>query len=179
MLHHNFFAANNGTTSTCTVNYGRTTAPSPGQAPGPGAFGFVPPVGSVAIDPMSLGLFPGGSTNALLGPNASQITFSFSPTPNLPQGFPTAHTLGSIVGPLSARAGGASFNGLYVFDIFGLPSLAAAYAATSPSGMPVAATVTYPSSLPVNCGGPLADPPLAGPIPPPPGPVPAITRGVE
>ena len=142
---------NPGTTSTCTVRYGRTTAPAPGQAPGAGAFGFVPPKGSVAIDPMAVGLFPGATTNALLGPSASQITFSFSPAPNLPQGFATTHTLGSVVGPASVRGGGSQFHGLYDFDIFGLPSLAAAYAATSPAGVPVAVTVTYPSSLPINC----------------------------
>jgi RHS repeat-associated protein len=170
--------ANNGSqsqTSACTVTNGRTTAPSPEQMNrlGAGPFG-VPPVGSVAIDPWALGLLPGKQTNALLGPNASQITFSFSPVPNLPQGFPTTMTLGSIVGPASVRAGGSQFNGLYVFDIFGLPSLAAANAATSPPGAPVGVTVTYPSSLPVNCGGPLSDTP---PVPPPPtAPVPAFRR---
>jgi hypothetical protein len=164
-------------TSTCTVNYGRTTGVGPGQATGQGAFGFVPPSGSVAVDPMALGLFPGGSTNALLGPNASQITFSFNPTPNLPEGFSTTLTLGDILGG-PVRAGAASFNGLYDFDIYRMPSLAAAYAATSPPGVPVAVTVTYPSSLPINCGGPIADPPLSGPIPSP-GPVAAFSGGVR
>jgi len=169
--------ANNGTpqsgTSACTVDFGRTTAVGPNQATGVGAFGFVPPSGSVAIDPWALGLLPGKQTNALLGPNASQITFSFNPTPNLPQGFPTTLTLGDIVGG-PFRAGASQFNGLYDFDIYRMPTDAAAYAATSPSGAPVAVTVTYPSSLPINCGGPLADTP---PVPPPPtAPVPAFRR---
>ena len=161
-------------TSTCTVSNGRTTAPAPGQATGPGALGFVPPAGSVAIDPMALGLFPGGPTNARLRANASQITFSFSPPPNLPPGFPTTLTLGDVVGPESVRAGGSNYNGLYDFDIYGVPSLAAAYAATSPPGQAVSVRVTFPSSLPINCGGPLADP-----IPPlPGGEIPAVRRAV-
>ncbi len=168
-------APSNGT-STCTILNGRTTGIAPGQAPGVGAFGFVPQAGSVAIDPWSLGLPPGGSTNALLGPNASQITFSFSPAPNLPQGYPTTITLGSIVGPKSVRAGGANFDGFFDFDFYGLPSLAAAYAVTS---QPVAVTVTYPSSLPISCNGPSVDSPLTGPIPPPPGPVPALRGALE
>jgi len=168
-------APNNGT-STCTISNGRTTGIAPGQAPGAGAFGFVPPQGSVAIDPWALGLPPGGSTNALLGPNASQITFSFSPAPNLPQGYPTTITLGSIVGPASVRTGGANFNGLFDFDFYGLPSLAAAYAVTSPAGVPVSVTVTYPSGLPISCNGPALDSPIQGPLPSPPGPVPAVSR---
>jgi hypothetical protein len=158
--------ANNGPqTSTCTVSNGRTTAVSPQQEQnlGAGPFG-VPPAGSVAIDPWALGLLPGANTNNLLRPYASQITFTFSPTPNLPSGFPTTLTLGSIVGPPSVRVGGSQFNGLFVFDIFGLPSNAAVGAATSPPGLAVAVTVTYPSSLPINCGGPIWDP-----IPPSPG----------
>jgi RHS repeat-associated protein len=172
-------SSTNSQTATCSLTFGRTTAPGPDQATGTGAFGFAPPNGSVAIDPWALGLFAGPQTNALLGANASQITFSFNPTPKLPQGFPTTLTLGSIVGPKSERAGGSQFNGLYVFDIFRLPSLAAAYAATSPPGVPVAVTVTYPSSLPSNSGGPIADPPLGGPIPAAPGPVPASRGGSQ
>jgi len=123
-----------------------------------------------------LGLSAGAQTNGLLGPNASQITFSFSPAPNLPQGFPTTHTLGSIVGGPSSRIGGANFNGLFDFDIFGLPSLTAAYAATSPAGVPVAVTVTYPSSLPIFCSGQNLDSPIQGPLPSPSGPVSAARR---
>jgi hypothetical protein len=162
-------------TQTCTVSNGRTTAPGPGQAPGPGAFGLYPSQhpGMVAIDPMALGLFPGSQTNALLRSNLSQITFNFSPTPRLPGGFPTTFTVGDIAGGNpSPRVGGSAFNGLYDFDIYGLPSDAAASAATSPRGVPVSVTVTFPSSLPINCGGPATDPIL-----PPPGEVPAF-RGV-
>jgi RHS repeat-associated protein len=162
--------------STCTISNGRTTGIAPSQAPGPGAFGFVPQAGSVAIDPWALGLPPGGSTNALLGPNASQITFSFSPGPNLPQGYPTTITLGSIVGPKSVRTGGANFNGFFDFDFYGLPSFAAAYAVTS---QPVTVTVTYPSSLPISCNGPALDSPIQGPLPSPPGPVSAVRRRLQ
>lgn len=161
-------------TSTCTISNGRTTGIAPGQAPGVGAFGFVPQAGSVAIDPWALGLPPGGSTNALLGSSASQITFSFSPAPNLPRGYPTTITLGSIVGPKSVRTGGANFNGFFDFDFYGMPSLAAAYAVTA---QPVAVTVTYPSSLPISCNGPALDSPISGPLPSPPGPVPAVASG--
>jgi hypothetical protein len=89
-------AANQGNTSTCTVDNGRTTAVTLAQMDllGPGPFGQ-PTVGSIAIDPWALGLQPGGPTNTLLAPYASQITFSFSPSPNLPQGFPTTYPLGS------------------------------------------------------------------------------------
>jgi hypothetical protein len=143
-------------TSTCVINNGHVTgvATGAGQAPGAGAFGFVPPAGSVAIDPLSLGLFPGAQTNALLGPNASQITFSFSPAPNVPSGFPTTYTLGSILDP-KARVGGVYFHGQYGFDIFGFSSVAAADAVTETGQV----TITYPSSLQgINCGGPIADP---------------------
>lgn len=153
-------------TTSCTVN-GEVT----GATPVPGEpFGFPPPPGSVAIDPMSLGLFPGEQTNDLLAPYASQIFFSFDPAPNLPQGFPTTHTLGSILGPKMYRAGGSAFRG-YIFDIQGMPSDAAANAATVPSAT---VTVTFPSSLPINCGGPLADPVL-----PPSGQIPAVRRVVR
>lgn len=159
-------------TTSCTVSNGRTTAPGPGQAPGPGAFGLYPSQhpGMVAIDPMALGLFPGVQTNNLLYANRSQIAFDFSPTPNLPSGFPTTFTIGDIAGGTpSPRVGGTAFDGFYDFDIYGLPSDAAARAATS---QPVAVTVTFPSSLPINCGGPATDPIL-----PPPGEVPAF-KGV-
>jgi RHS repeat-associated protein len=161
-------SANKGT-STCTVDNGMTTAVTVGQMAtlGPGPFGAT--VGSVAIDPWALGLQPGGVTNSLLGPSKSQITFSFSPSPNLPQGFPTTHTLGGILGGPSYRMWGSNFS-LFRFDIYGLPSDAAANAATGA----VAVTVTYPSSLPVNCGGPILD---SSPTPPSPsGPVPAFRR---
>ena len=158
-------AANNGTTSNCVISNGKVTgvATGAGQAPGPGAFGFVPPAGSVAIDPYSLGLVRGSQANAVLGPNASQITFSFDPAPNVPSGFPTTQTLGSILDS-GASVGGVNFHGQYDFDIFGFPSLSTAYAVTENAQV----TITYPSSLPVNCGGPLADPPLAGPVSPEP-----------
>jgi hypothetical protein len=148
--------ANNGTTSNCTVTNGRTTAPSPAQEKnlGAGPFGL-PPAGSVAIDPWALGLIAGRQTNDLLAPYTSQITFTFNPVPILPAGFPTTHALGSIAG--GARVGQKYFNGLLDFDIFGLPSLSAAHAASSPKGASVAVTITYPSSLPINCGGPLMD----------------------
>jgi len=163
-----------GPTSTCTISNGRTTAPGPGQATGKGAFGFVPPNGSVAVDPWALGLPPGAETNSILAPNASQITFTFNPAPNLPSGFPTTITLGDVVAPSRYRMGGADFNGLFVFDIYRLPTLNAAYAATSPDGVPVSVTVTYPSSLPISCNGPTVDSPIQGPLPSPPGPVPAV-----
>src|ERR1700723_3722468 len=67
--------------------------------------------------------------------------------------------LGSV-GPASSRIGGANFNGLFVFDFFGFPSLAAAYAATSKPGVPVSVTVTYPSSLPIFCSGQTIDSPI-------------------
>jgi RHS repeat-associated protein len=153
--------ANNGTTSNCTVTNGRTTAVSAQQpaANRSGAFGFVAPVGSVAVDPWALGLFPGHSheTNDVLAPYTSQITFRFSPVPNLPAGFPTSYTLGDILGG-PTRFGHSDFNGLFDFDIYTLPSTAAANTATSEAGVAVAVTVTYPSSLPINCGGPIADP---------------------
>jgi RHS repeat-associated protein len=160
-----------GTTSTCTVDFGRTTAVGPHQATKAGAFGFPAPFGSVAIDPWALGLPTGkNKTNAMLGSNASQITFSFSPVPNLPQGFPTTLMLGDIVGGPEVRVGGSQFNGLYDFDIYRMPTNAAANAASGP----VAVTVTYPSSLPINCGGPISDTP---PVPPSPtAPVPAFRR---
>jgi RHS repeat-associated protein len=156
--------AKNGTTSTCVISNGKVTgvATGAGQAPGAGAFGFVPPAGSVAIDPMSLGLVRGSQANAVLGPNASQITFSFNPAPNVPSGFPTTHTLGSILDS-GASVGGVNFHGQYDFDIFGFPSFAVADQVTEFAQV----AITYPSSLPVNCGGYLADPPLAGPIPAP------------
>ncbi len=114
----------------------------------------------VAIDPYALG-FPYdtmGERNYAIGQlqqYASQITFTFSPAPSLPAGFPTTFTLGDVVGGNpNPRAGGSAYNGYYDFDIYGLPSLAAADAATS---QPVAVTVTFPTSLPINCGGPLGD----------------------
>jgi hypothetical protein len=164
---------------------GRTTAPSPGQATGPGAFGLYPSLhpGMVSIDPVALGL-PFGTTLAqnsptigLLKPYASQITFSFNPTPNLPTGFPTTFTLGSTV-DLQSRIGGANFNGLFDFDIWGLPSLAAAYAASSPAGQPVSVTVTYPSSLPIFCSGQNIDSPITAPLSPS-GPVSAVKRRLQ
>ena len=167
-------SAPNSGTSTCTVGVGRTTGVAPGQAPGP--------PGSVAIDPVALGL-PFGTTFAensptvgLLKSYGSQITLSFSPAPNLPQGFPTTYTVLGAVGPASARIGGANFNGLFDFDFFGLPSLAAANAATSNAGVPVAVTVTYPSSLPIFCSGQTIDSPIQSPLPTPPGPVSAVKR---
>jgi len=118
----------------------------------------------VAIDPWALGLFPGGRTNDLLRRYAPQITFTFNPAPNLPEGFATTFTLGDIAGGSpNPRVGGSGYNGFYDFDIYGLPSLNAAYAASSPSGVPVRVSVTFPSSLPINCGGPIADPVSANP----------------
>jgi hypothetical protein len=157
-------------TSSCTVEYGRTTAPGPGQATGGGAFGLYPSQnpGMVAIDPMALGFFYDTPAERnyfqnMVKPYTSQITFSFSPTPSLPAGFPTTFTVGDIAGGNpSPRAGGSAFNGFYDFDIYGLPSNAAANAATS---QPVTVTVMYPSSLPINCGGPLADPILPPSVP--------------
>lgn len=136
----------------------------------------------MAIDPVALGL-PFGTTFAENSPMAgllksygSQITLSFSPAPNLPQGFPTTYTVLGAVGPASARIGGANFNCLFDFDFFGLPSLAAANAATSNAGVPVAVTVTYPSSLPIFCSGQTIDSPIQSPLPTPPGPVSAVKR---
>jgi hypothetical protein len=166
--------APNSGTSTCTVGDGRTTGVAPGQAPGP--------PGSVAIDPIALGL-PFGTTAAenaptvnLLKSYGAQITLSFSPAPNLPQGFPTTYTVLGSVGPASSRIGGANFDGLFVFDFFGFPSLAAAYAATSRPGVPVSVTVTYPSSLPIFCSGQTIDSPIQSPLPTPPGPVSAVKK---
>ncbi len=158
-------------TSTCTVDNGMTTGVTLAQMDKLSPAPFGAPVGSVALDPWALGLQPGKVTNALLKPNASQITFSFSPSPNLPQGFPATHTLGGILGGPSYRMWGTNFS-LFRFDLYGLPNDAAARAATGPAVV----TVTYPSSLPVNCGGPLLD---SGPTPASAsGPVPAFRRGL-
>ena len=163
--------------STCTVTDGRTTGVGPGQAPGP--------PGSVAIDPTALGL-PFGTTYAenfptvnLLKSYGAQITLSFSPAPNLPQGFATTFTVLGTVGPASSRIGGANFNGLFDFDFFGLPSMAAAFAVTSKPGVPIAVTVTYPSSLPIFCSGQNIDSPIQGPLPTSPGPISAVKRRLQ
>ena len=101
--------------------------------------------GNVAIDPRVLGL-PGGkqSTNLLLAQYGPQTTVSYSPPPELPQGFPTIFTVGDVVGPESAREENPP-----IFDINGLPNVQAAYNVTGLRTV----TITYPATAPFTCNG--------------------------
>ena len=107
--------------------------------------GIIVEPGNVAIDPRVLGL-PGGqpSTNQVLSQYGAQITITFSPSPELPHGFPNTFTVGDVVGPASARAENPP-----IFDINGLPNLQAAYNVT---GLRMV-TITFPATAPLACGG--------------------------